>query len=193
MVFWNYNIISHNLIVFCSLPHPFILLCSGEDLSLTDEDVTKGPAAASLLVETGNWTYSERLYQQGLWVGEGGLLWHHATHITYVPAWTQGHIFIVLSYAHIIMLNINYSLIKLVTLISNIEGWTKRKDQRLHYVLLSLLRGANLRCEGQRPEPVFLALSSCMAGTGWLKRWQKQNMAQTKTPEVARPSWKQTK
>lgn len=49
---------------------------------------------------------------------------------------------------------------------------------------------ANLRCEGQRPEPGLLALSSCMAGTGLLKRWQKQNMAQTKTPEGARPSWK---
>lgn len=48
---------------------------------------------------------------------------------------------------------------------------------------------ANLRCEGQRPEPGLLALSSCMAGIGLLKRWQKQNMAQTKTPEGARPSW----
>lgn len=45
-----------------------------------------------------------------------------------------------------------------------------------------------LRCEGQRPEPGLLALSSCMAGTGLEKRWQKQNMAQTSTPEGARPS-----
>lgn len=58
--------------------------------------------------------------------------------------------------------------------------------------LTHTLKNANLRCEGQRPEPGLLALSSCMAGIGLLKRWQKQNMAQTKTPEGARPSWKHT-
>lgn len=51
----------------------------------------------------------------------------------------------------------------------------------------------NLRCEGQSPDPGLFALRSCMAGTGWLKRWQKQNMAQTKTPEGARPSCVHTK
>lgn len=51
---------------------------------------------------------------------------------------------------------------------------------------------SDLRCDGQRPEPGLFALSSCMAGIGLLKRWQKQNMAQTRTPEGARPSWEQT-
>lgn len=58
------------------------------------------------------------------------------------------------------------------------------------HIHIPMFTDANLRCEGQRPEPGLLALSSCMAGTGLLKRWQKQNMAQTKTPEGARPSWK---
>lgn len=57
------------------------------------------------------------------------------------------------------------------------------------YKYTNMFRDANLRCEGHSPDPGLLALSSCMAGTGLLKRWQKQNMAQTKTPEGARPSW----
>lgn len=62
-----------------------------------------------------------------------------------------------------------------------------------HYSTVThVLQDANLRCEGQRPEPGLLALRSCMAGTGLLKRWQKQNMAQTRTPDGARPSWKHT-
>lgn len=51
-----------------------------------------------------------------------------------------------------------------------------------------MLQNANLRCEGQRLVPGLLALSSRKAGSGLSKRWQKQNMAQTKTPEGARPS-----
>lgn len=51
----------------CS-PHPLILLCSGEDLRLTDEDVTERPTATALLVEAGDWGHGEGLYDQRLGV-----------------------------------------------------------------------------------------------------------------------------
>ena len=57
-----------------SLPHPLILLRRGEDLCLSDEDVTEGPAAATLLVEAGDRAHGEGLDHQGLGVGQTGLL-----------------------------------------------------------------------------------------------------------------------
>lgn len=56
-------------ISFSSPPHPLVLLCSAEDLCLSDEDVTEGPTAAALLVEAGDRTHGEGLDHQGLGVG----------------------------------------------------------------------------------------------------------------------------
>ncbi len=51
------------------LPHSLILLCSCEDLCLSDEDVAEGPTAATLLVEAGDRTHGEGFDHQGLGVG----------------------------------------------------------------------------------------------------------------------------
>lgn len=84
--------------------------------------------------------------------------------------------------------------------------WAKFVYANLHLPLLSKFLSSNsstyskthiltaasyfyLLCEGHRPDPGLLALSSWMAGTGLVKRWQKQNMAQTSTPEGPLPSW----
>lgn len=55
-------------------PHPLVILRSGEDLRLSNEDITEGPTATALLVETGDWAHSEGLYHHGLGVGQSWLL-----------------------------------------------------------------------------------------------------------------------
>lgn len=66
-------------------PHPLVLLCGGEDLGLSDEDVAEGPAAAALLVEARYGAHGQGLDGQRLGVREAGLLRHHAAHVAYVP------------------------------------------------------------------------------------------------------------
>lgn len=73
---WYENVCRYMLISLCLgdlniliLPHPLIILGSGKDLCLSNEDVTEGPTAATLLVEAGDGTYGEGLDHQGLGVG----------------------------------------------------------------------------------------------------------------------------
>lgn len=73
-------------LMLADLPHPLVLLCGGEDLGLSDEDVAEGSAAAALLVEAGHRAHGQGLDGQRLGVREAGLLRHHAAHVAYVPA-----------------------------------------------------------------------------------------------------------
>lgn len=180
-----------------STPHSLIVLRRGEDLCLSNEDVAKGPTAAALLVEAGHWAHRQGLDHQGLGVWQSGLLWHHATHITYVPACADSKPRVIIT----LLVNILSFTFQTFFGSSNIRWWEEiftlaslviKPSASFCFSFLSHLGDTNLQWEGQRPEPGLLALSSCMAGTGLLKRWQKQNMAQTKTPEIARPSWNHT-
>lgn len=65
-------ILYENVLVLLNLlflPHPLVLLCSGEDLCLTDEDVAEWSTAATLLIEAGDRTDGKGLDHQGLGVG----------------------------------------------------------------------------------------------------------------------------
>lgn len=60
--------------VLLGVPHPLIVLCRGEDLSLANEDVTKRSAATALLVKAGYRIHRDSFDYQRFGVGQCGLL-----------------------------------------------------------------------------------------------------------------------
>lgn len=71
--------------------HSFILLGSGEDPGFSTENVTEGPAAVPLLVETGDRAEGDRLDSKWFAVRNDGLVCYEITNVPYVSADRESH------------------------------------------------------------------------------------------------------